>query len=73
VTVCRAVLTWKLRDDGAFAPNKAKTIGRYIEGKLVVITDANRGLGESPARHLAELGAMLILRVQLKDRLNANC
>jgi NADP-dependent 3-hydroxy acid dehydrogenase YdfG len=28
-----------------------------IEGKVVVITGASSGLGESTARHLAELGA----------------
>ena len=32
-----------------------------IEGKVVVITGASSGLGESTARHLAELGATVVL------------
>ena len=32
-----------------------------IEGKIVVITGASSGLGESTARHLAKLGATVVL------------
>lgn len=42
-----------------------------IEGKVVVITGASSGLGESTARHLAELGATVVLGARRKDRLNA--
>ena len=42
-----------------------------IEGKVVVITGASSGLGESTARHLAELGATVVLGARRKDRLDA--
>ena len=42
-----------------------------IEGKVVVITGASSGLGESTARHLAELGATVGPGVRRKDRLDA--
>ena len=32
-----------------------------IDGKVVVITGASSGLGEATARHLAALGARLVL------------
>ncbi len=42
-----------------------------IEGKVVVITGASSGLGESTARHLAALGATVVLGARRKDRLDA--
>jgi NADP-dependent 3-hydroxy acid dehydrogenase YdfG len=42
-----------------------------IEGKVVVVTGASSGLGESTARHLAELGAIVVLGARRKDRLDA--
>lgn len=42
-----------------------------IEGKVVVITGASSGLGESTARHLARLGARVVLGARRKDRLDA--
>jgi NADP-dependent 3-hydroxy acid dehydrogenase YdfG len=42
-----------------------------IEGKVVVITGASSGLGESTARYLAELGATVVLGARRKDRLDA--
>jgi NADP-dependent 3-hydroxy acid dehydrogenase YdfG len=42
-----------------------------IQGKVVVITGASSGLGESTARHLAKLGATVILGARRKDRLDA--
>ncbi|PYI76866.1 MAG: hypothetical protein DMF04_07680 [Verrucomicrobia bacterium] len=42
-----------------------------IEGKVVVITRASSGLGESTAPHLAELGATVVLGARRKDRLDA--
>jgi NADP-dependent 3-hydroxy acid dehydrogenase YdfG len=42
-----------------------------VEGKVVVITGASSGLGESTARHLAELGATVVLGARRKDRLDA--
>ena len=42
-----------------------------IEGKVVVITGASSGLGKSTARHLAELGATVVIGARRKDRLDA--
>jgi len=42
-----------------------------VEGKVVVITGASSGLGESTARHLAGLGATVVLGARRKDRLDA--
>src|ERR1700722_8779755 len=46
-------------------------MSRNIEGKVVVITGASSGLGESTARHLAKLGATIVLGARRKDRLDA--
>lgn len=42
-----------------------------IEGKVVVITGASSGLGESTARHLGELGATVVLGARRVDRIDA--
>jgi NADP-dependent 3-hydroxy acid dehydrogenase YdfG len=42
-----------------------------IEGKVVVITGASSGLGESTARHLAAKGARVVLGARRKDRIDA--
>ena len=42
-----------------------------IEGKVVVITGASSGLGESTARHLAQLGATVVLGARRLDRIDA--
>ena len=42
-----------------------------IDGKIVVITGASSGLGETTARHLAQAGAKLVLGVRRLDRLQA--
>ncbi|MFX5554917.1 SDR family NAD(P)-dependent oxidoreductase, partial [Acinetobacter baumannii] len=40
-----------------------------IKDKVVVITGASSGLGETTARHLASLGARLVLGARRTDRL----
>ena len=46
-------------------------MSRNIEGKIVVITGASSGLGESTARHLAKLGATVVLGARRTNRLDA--
>lgn len=42
---------------------------KNIEGKVVVITGASSGMGESAAKHLAELGAAVVLAARRNDRI----
>jgi len=42
-----------------------------IKGKIVVITGAGSGIGESTARHFAKLGATVVLGARRKNRLDA--
>lgn len=46
-------------------------MSKNIEEKVVVITGASSGLGESTARHLAGLGATVVLGARRKDRLES--
>lgn len=41
-----------------------------ITGKVVVITGASSGLGESTARYLSRQGAIVVLGARRKDRIN---
>jgi NADP-dependent 3-hydroxy acid dehydrogenase YdfG len=41
-----------------------------VEGKVIVITGASSGLGESTARLLAEKGARVVLGAPCQDRVN---
>lgn len=42
-----------------------------IDGKVVVITGASSGLGEAAARHLSELGAIVVLGARRLDRIRS--
>jgi NADP-dependent 3-hydroxy acid dehydrogenase YdfG len=55
----------------AASPNQEKPMSNNIQGKVVVITGASSGLGESAAHHLAKLGATVVLGARRKDRLNS--
>ena len=46
-------------------------MSKNIEGKVVVITGASSGLGESTARHLASKGAAVVLGARRLDKLEA--
>jgi NADP-dependent 3-hydroxy acid dehydrogenase YdfG len=45
-------------------------MNKHIAGKVVVITGASSGLGEATARHLAALGASVVLGARRLDKLN---
>jgi len=44
-------------------------MSKNIENKVVVITGASSGLGEATARHLASLGAKIVLGARREDKL----
>jgi len=46
-------------------------MNQNITGKVIVITGASSGIGEGAARHLASLGARVVLGARRRDRLEA--
>ncbi len=44
-------------------------MNQNIEGKVIVITGASSGLGEAAAKHLAHLGAAVVLGARRTDRI----
>src|SRR3712207_5009133 len=51
-------------------PLYARGIVVTIHGKVVAITGASSGIGEATARHLASLGATVVLGARRKERLD---
>jgi NADP-dependent 3-hydroxy acid dehydrogenase YdfG len=50
---------------------KENVMSKNIKGKVIIITGASGGLGESTARYLADLGATVVLGARRKDRLDS--
>jgi NADP-dependent 3-hydroxy acid dehydrogenase YdfG len=50
---------------------EVNSMSNNIEGKVVVITGASSGLGESTARHLSKFGAIVVLGARRIDRITA--
>lgn len=48
----------------------SSVLANNISGKVVVITGGSSGLGETTARHLASLGASVVLGARRIDKLN---
>jgi NAD(P)-dependent dehydrogenase (short-subunit alcohol dehydrogenase family) len=44
-----------------------------LDGKVAIVTGASSGLGEATARHLAEVGADVVVGARRTERLNALC
>ncbi len=49
----------------------SSVLANNISGKVVVITGGSSGLGETTARHLASLGASVVLGARRIDKLEA--
>jgi NADP-dependent 3-hydroxy acid dehydrogenase YdfG len=49
---------------------KDRAVDNNIQGKIVVITGASSGLGEATARHLAALGATVVLGARRVERID---
>jgi NADP-dependent 3-hydroxy acid dehydrogenase YdfG len=56
---------------GHLSGRRIISMANSIAGKVVIITGASSGLGEATARHLASLGAAVVLGARRTDRLNA--
>ena len=48
-------------------------VDRSVEGRVIVVTGASRGIGRGVARHLAACGATLVVTGRKPDRLDALC
>lgn len=44
-------------------------MGNNIKGKVIVITGASSGMGEAAAKHLAQLGAAVVLGARRTERI----
>src|SRR6202521_5182932 len=69
-TPCRSTSA-RYRDDEMAAANLNEATSRLLEGKVVIVTGATRGIGAASARAFAVQGAKVILAARTEELIHA--